>query len=289
MPHPDLNQLLDSFLLPLAERLLAERGEFLPFGGTMSQAGEVVAVGAADGKEPASSQNVVEVMTKALRLRTRNGQLRAVGICYDGRTVPPGQTEKCDAVCVGVEHQSGEAVNLILPYRRTGKGDVQYGEKFTTIRVPQFFVPNELPFGGWLLVLCLVLVFWYPAISLIYIFRNTIPNLVDSHVPIRALVLLSVYAVLFIPVAVFSLVAGLRLWMVKRGAVNFAKRFLWTYLGANIGYFVIWVLWTLIAQPSASVNFAEMGWGHVVGPVLFVALWYSYLERSKRVRDTYVS
>jgi hypothetical protein len=289
MPHPDLTQLLDSLLLPLAGRMLAERGEFPPFGGTMNQASEIVAVGASDGKESASSPNVVEVMTKALRQRTRNGQLRAVGICYDGRTVPPGQTEKCDAVCAGVEHQSGEAVNFILPYRRTDKGNVEYGQTFTTIRVPQFFVPNELSFGGWLLVLCLVLVFWYPAISLIYIFRNTIPNLFDSHILIRTLVLLSIYAVLFIPVAVFSFVAGLRLWLVKPGAINFTKRFLWTYLSANIGYFVIWVLWTLIAQPSSPVSFADMVWGHVVGPILFVALWYSYLERSRRVRDTYVS
>jgi predicted branched-subunit amino acid permease len=101
--------------------------------------------------------------------------------------------------------------------------------------------------------------------------------------------LLSIYAVLFIPVAVFSFVAGLRLWLVKPGAINFTKRFLWTYLSANIGYFVIWVLWTLIAQPSSPVSFADMVWGHVVGPILFVALWYSYLERSRRVRDTYVS
>jgi hypothetical protein len=287
MSHPDLNQLLDS-LLPLAERMLAERGDFPPFGGIMNQAGEIVAVGARDGKEHPRSQHVIEVMTQTLRQRARSGQLRAVGICYDGCTTPPGQTEKCDAVCASLEHQSGEAVNLILPYERTSRGDVQFGQKFSTVRVPQFFVSNEIPLGGWLLVLCFILVVSYPAISLYHIFKYTIPNLLDSHVPIRAVVLLSVYAVVFVPTALFSIVAGMRLWLVKPDAVSFTKRFLLTYLGANIGYFVFWVFWIVIVRPSGAVSFAEMGWSHVVGPILFVALWYSYLERSKRVRATYL-
>jgi hypothetical protein len=287
MSHPDLNQLLDS-LLPLAERMLAERGELPPFGGIMNQTGEIVALGAYDGKEHPRSQNVIEVMTQTLRQRARSGQLRAVGICYDGRTTPPGRTEKCDAVCASLEHRSGEAVNLIWPYERTSKGEVQFGQKFSTLRVPQFFVPNEIPLGGWLLVLCFILVVSYPAISLYHIFMYTIPNLLDSHVPIRAVVLLSVYAVVFIPTAVFSIVAGLRLWLVKPDAARFTKRFLLTYLVANIGYFVVWVFWIVIARPSGAVSFAEMIWGHVVGPILFVALWYCYLERSKRVRATYL-
>jgi len=176
-----------------------------------------------------------------------------------------------------------------MPYQRSGAGDVQYGEKFTTTRVAQFFVSHEIPVGGWILVLCFVLVVSYPAISLYHIFRYTIPNLFDSHVPIRAVVLLSVYAVVFIPMAVFSVVAGLRLWLAKPDAVSFARRYLLTYLSANIGYFVVWVLWILIARPSGAVSVAEMGWGYVVGPTLFVALWYSYLERSQRVRETFLS
>src|SRR5277367_1414303 len=255
MSHPDLDQLLNS-LLPLAEQTLAVRGEFPPFGCAMTQAGEIVAVGPYDSKEHPPSQNLIEVMTLALRQRARSGQLRAVGICYDARTTPPGQTKKCDAVCASVEHQSGEAVNLILPYERTSTGDVKYGKKFSTLRVPQFFVSNETPLGGWLLVLCFILVVSYPATGLYHIFKYTIPNLVDSHVPIRAVVLLSVYSVVFIPLAVFSIVAGLKLWRVKPDAVSFTKRFLLTYLVANIGYFVVWVFWILVARPGGAVSFA---------------------------------
>jgi len=142
MLHADLNQLLNS-LLPFAQRMLAEHGEFLPFGRTMKPDGEIEAVAAYDSDEHPPSQIVIDLMTRALRRQAQSGQFRAVGICYDSRTVPPGQTEKCDAVCASMEHQSGEAVNVILPFEKTSKGDIQYGQLFTTRRTPQFFVPNE--------------------------------------------------------------------------------------------------------------------------------------------------
>jgi uncharacterized protein DUF2569 len=288
MSHPDLDQLLNS-LLPFAERMLAEHGEFFPFGGTMKPDGEIVAVGASDGNEHPPSQNVIDVMTQALRRQARSGQLRAVGIVYDARTTPPGQTQKCDAVCASMEHKSGEAVNVVLPYEKASNGDVQYGQMFTTHRTPQIFVRNEAAVGGWLLVLCLMLTCMYPATTLYHIFAHVVPGFINPHFSIRLVILLIVYCVLFIPLSVFSIFAGLRLWLVKPGAVSFAKRCLLTFLGVHTAYFVLWVLWVVIVQPMQPSSFASMGWGHVVGPMLSVALWYSYLRHSKRVGRTYLS
>jgi isoprenylcysteine carboxyl methyltransferase (ICMT) family protein YpbQ len=80
-----------------------------------------------------------------------------------------------------------------------------------------------------------------------------------------------------------------KLWLVKPGAVNFAKRYLFTYLSAHIAYFVVWVLWTVMIHPSRPASFSEMGSWHLISPMLFVALWYSYLQRSWRVRSLYLS
>jgi len=288
MLHADLNQLLNS-LLPFAERMLAEHGEFLPFGRTLKPDGEIEAVAAYDSDEHPPSQIVIDLMTRVLRRQAQSGQFRAVGICYDSRTIPPGQTEKCDAVCASMEHQSGEAVNVILPFEKTSKGDIQYGQLFTTRRTPQFFVPNETAVGGWLLVLCFGLTCVHPATSLYQIFAHTIPSLVNPHVPLHTVVLFSVYCVIFIPLAVFSFLAGLKLWLVTPGAVGFARRYLLTNLAAHISYLVVWVFWVLMVQPGRSAGFAEMGWDHIVGPVLFVAIWYFYLKHSRRVRTTYLS
>jgi hypothetical protein len=287
MSHPDLEQLLNS-LLPFAERMLAEHGEFFPFGGAMKPDGEIVAVGTYDGDEHPPSSSVIERMTEIFRQQARRSQLRAAGICYDARTIPPGQSEKCDAVCASMEHQSGEAVNAILPYEKTSTGNVQYGQMFTTPRIPQFFVPNDTAVGGWLLVLCFVLTCLHPATSLYHIFSYTIPNLTNPHVSLAIVVLFTIYSVIFIPLVVFGFLAGSKLWRVKLGAVSFAKRYLLTNLAAHIGYFVIWLSWMFIVHAPRHNGFAEMGRDHLVGPILFVAIWYSYLEHSKRVRTTYL-
>ena len=42
-----------------------------------------------------------------------------------------------------------------------------------------------------------------------------------------------------------------------------------------------------VAKHPNSLSFAQMGWYHVVGPIGSFALWYFYLEHSKRVRTTY--
>jgi hypothetical protein len=138
--------------------------------------------------------------------------------------------------------------------------------------------------SGWLLVLCLILTFVYPATSLYRIFSHTIPMVIAAHTPSRIL-LLSVYSLAFTAVAVFSFLTGLRLWLIKPNAVDLARRYLLTYLIANVSYFLFWIL---VIRPTTQVAFAEMAWYHVVGPAVSAALWYSYLEHSKRVRSTYL-
>jgi len=139
MAHPDLDQLLDA-LLPFAQQMLARNGEFYPFGSTMTTAGEVVAQSAYDGHEHPQSQRIIDLMKQAFRQMAAAGQIRAAGICYDIRTIPPGQTEKMDAICVSAEHQSGEGVICCVPYKKGWFGRIQYGELFASKRTPEFFV-----------------------------------------------------------------------------------------------------------------------------------------------------
>ena|SRR2546427_8217713 len=139
MAHPDLDQLLNA-LIPFAQQMLARHGEFYPFGSTMTTAGEVVAQSAYDGNEHPASERIIDLMKQAFRQLAAAGRIRAAGICYDSRTIPPGQTEKTDAICVSVEHQSGEGVNCVVPYKKGWFGRIQYGELFASKRTPEFFV-----------------------------------------------------------------------------------------------------------------------------------------------------
>jgi hypothetical protein len=145
MAHPDLNQLLNA-LLPMAEMLLAKQGEFYPIGAIMLSDGEIRHVGAKiEGDEHPPSQSLIDLLNETFQMEAKKGKLRAAGICYDVLTVPPGKHKRQDAICCGLEHCLGEAVDVFKPYVRSGDGNFQYDEIFAAKRTPQFFC--EIPRG----------------------------------------------------------------------------------------------------------------------------------------------
>lgn len=142
MPQPDLEELLN-MLVPFAQQMLSKHGEFFPFGATMTSSGELVANAGYTGEEQPEPKEVIELLTKAFQSEAASGKIRAAGICVDIRTVPPGATEKTDAICVSLEHQSGEAVDVCIPYKKGLFGRMKYGELFAGKRDPAFFIQNK--------------------------------------------------------------------------------------------------------------------------------------------------
>lgn len=139
MANPELDALLNTLLL-VVRRLLREQGEFLPFGAIMSSTGEVRVVGGKiEGDDHPGAQPLIDLLTDTFKKQAAKGQLRAVGMCYDVLTVPPGEDRKRDAVCCGLEHCLGETVDVCIPYVKGTNGDVQYGETFAANRTAQFF------------------------------------------------------------------------------------------------------------------------------------------------------
>ena len=139
MANSDLNELLNA-LLPMAEMLLRKQGEFHPIGATMLSNGEIRHVGAKiEGDDHPPSQSLIDLLTESFQKEATAGKLRAAGICYDVLTVPPGKHQKQDAICCGLEHCLGEAVNVYEPYVKTEDGNFQYDEIFAAERTPQFF------------------------------------------------------------------------------------------------------------------------------------------------------
>lgn len=141
------------------------------------------------------------------------------------------------------------------------------------------------PVDGWLLVLCSVLTIFSPSYDIHQIYTRIIPRLSTAHNP-KNILLLGVGGVLVGLLALLSIAAGLNLWLIRPRAVTLAKRYLLTYLVANIAYFCFWIV---LMRPTDSSRLAEMAWYHVVGPSLPFAVWYLYLENSRRVRETYSS
>jgi hypothetical protein len=85
----------------------------------------------------------------------------------------------------------------------------------------------------------------------------------------------------------FSIYAGVGLWRIRPGAVQTAKKYL-LWLLAYLA--IAAVLPFMAGLPSAANDamIAEVAKGTFRG-VIYFAIWYSYLNKSQRVRGTYES
>ena len=104
-------------LLPFAEKMLREHGEFFPFGGRMNRDGEIVWEGASNGQDRPISQDLISLLRNGHRDVADRGLIRASAIVYDVRIVPPGCSSKQDAIAVELDHEYGYSAIVYFPYR----------------------------------------------------------------------------------------------------------------------------------------------------------------------------
>lgn len=142
MAHPDLNKLLDA-LVRMAEHLLVKQGAFLPIGAIMRPNGEIHHVAGQTGEERPGAQALIKLLTGTFQKEAAEGRIRAAGISYDVLTVPPSKHQKQDAICCGLEHYTGESVDVFKPYARAEDGKFHFEQLFATKRTQQFFI--QLP------------------------------------------------------------------------------------------------------------------------------------------------
>lgn len=116
----DLDGLLD-VALPLAQRLLGERGEVVPFGVVRAADGQARMVAADIGQDDTPRRDAV-LAALVEGVRGERELLRAVALVSDVRA---GDN---DALRVDLEHREGTAMAVLLPYRlkRLRRG-VEYG------------------------------------------------------------------------------------------------------------------------------------------------------------------
>ncbi len=124
-----MDTLLDP-LIQFAQEMLAKHKEFYPFAAAVTSGGAVEMMGGATGEEHPPSQTVIDTLYQGLAERARDGDIRALGVCFDVR-LP--ERDNTDAIQVSLEHASADPVNIFLPYKRQRLRDVKYGELFATV------------------------------------------------------------------------------------------------------------------------------------------------------------
>jgi hypothetical protein len=135
---------------------------------------------------------------------------------------------------------------------------------------------------GWLGLFCIVLTVIVPCSALFRV-GHTLPLLMRTHDPKRQ-ILWTVFVVMCLAIATVAFVTGIRLWLVRRGAVRMAKLWLLMNLCLRVSYFFLWLI---LFSHARTDPVAKVAWDHIVNPLVPFLLWNAYLEHSKRVRDTY--
>lgn len=141
MGHPDLNELLD-FSFRTAQFMLGKHGEFIPFGVTMGRGDGLGTMHVAyTGEESGDTNELLALVRSGFRRDARTGDVRAVAVCYDVRARVADSETVTDAICADLEHECGESVRALLPYRREGpSGTFVYGEVSASPLAPQVFI-----------------------------------------------------------------------------------------------------------------------------------------------------
>jgi hypothetical protein len=121
-------EMLMNAILPVAEKMLKQYGEFYPYGGFMKLDGSIVHVGAADpDTDRPKSKDVLYVLWSSFREMAERNECKAVAVAFDISVALPNSGQKSDAIQVSIEHVDGYSVEVFFPYRLTN-GELIYGE-----------------------------------------------------------------------------------------------------------------------------------------------------------------
>ena len=127
-PKADCEAVMN-FGLPLVAEILKQHGEFVPFGAAMRPNGEIVCLGAYDGREvpslAGSFGDIIRALKDAFVAGARRQEYVATALFYEVGATMPATAEHVDAVAVSLNHRERYSVLVLLPYKLED-GDVVY-------------------------------------------------------------------------------------------------------------------------------------------------------------------
>lgn len=134
----DFQEILD-VALPLAERVLREEGELIPFGVQLEPGRQAEFVAGDFGEERPESKKMMAFLQKYFLRAATQKKIVAAGICFMA-SVNVENGEKQDVVIFRMSHVSGEVIDVCLPYDVGTPGGVSFGTMFATKQVANFLV-----------------------------------------------------------------------------------------------------------------------------------------------------
>jgi hypothetical protein len=134
----ELNGLVGA-LLPFAQFMLQKHGAFLPLGAIVRSGASVIVPAGLD-RPQTSAEEMLEHVRAALRDQASDADCTAVACCTDIKLSNLRSGEVSDAVHLFFEHRSGEALDVVFPYKKTGER-VEFARPMVRLAVGGLFTP----------------------------------------------------------------------------------------------------------------------------------------------------
>jgi hypothetical protein len=109
-------EMLLGALMPFAEKMLAEHGDFFPFAAAMSESGECEMAAVADDGEEPSPRELIDLFVEQFHTEAKTGEFKATAIIYNAKTIAPGKTEEENTMIGSVDHRDGFSAKICFPY-----------------------------------------------------------------------------------------------------------------------------------------------------------------------------
>jgi hypothetical protein len=132
-------------LIEAASSLLEKHGEFYPIAGYLDAHGLFHLTATHDGNERPTTTQVISDLRRTLKATASPNGYRAVGLAYDVRVTPPGQSAKTDAILVELEHKTGYRVNVYWPYTPASGRPPIFGKAFAEAGSLDAYVSSTPP------------------------------------------------------------------------------------------------------------------------------------------------
>ena len=139
-PQTDCQALINA-ILPFAEKMLVEKGEFLPYGGALQSDGKIAIIGAQDFGAGLQTSELVGLLKQALKKGAAFGQYNATALVQDAQVTAPSSGEKHDVISIACDHRNNVSINILFPYQ-VENGIVTIGKSITQQTRNDVFAPS---------------------------------------------------------------------------------------------------------------------------------------------------
>jgi hypothetical protein len=136
----ELDALLNA-VLPFAEQMLRQHGDFYPFGATIGHDGRISLIqpDLGEDEEIPETEQIVHLLYEGLRHEALRGEIRGGAVCTNVSVHLDENDEETDAVRVSLDHAKHDPLDVFQPYAIEPSGDVVYGEVLAVAADPRVF------------------------------------------------------------------------------------------------------------------------------------------------------